>query len=134
MSVQQIEAAARAFADAFNGAQSPAVDVAAVAELLDEDLEVFDTVPYRLDGKRQFVEFLQGAVSGLASSTFGFRQLSCRVFNDTSGVANAYDSFTGVTKDGQVRIIHGRTTLVFVKRGSQWKIVSAHFSHLPHTP
>ena len=134
MSVQQIEAAARAFADAFNGAQSPAVDVAAVAELLDEDLEIFDTVPYRFDGKRQFVEFLQGAVSGLGSSTFGFRQLSCRVFNDTSGVANAYDSFTGVTKDGQVRIVHGRTTLVFAKRGSQWKIVSAHFSHLPHTP
>jgi ketosteroid isomerase-like protein len=134
MSAQQIEAAAQAFAGAFNGAESPAVDVAAVAELLDEDLEVFDTVPYRFDNKRQFVEFLRGAVSGLASSTFGFRQLSCRVFNDTSGVANAYDSFTGVTKDGQVRIVHGRTTLVFVKRGSHWKIVSAHFSHLPHTP
>ena len=132
MSAQQIEAAAQAFADAFNGAEGPAIDVAAVAELLDEDLELFDTVPYRFDNKRQFVAFLQGAASGLASSTFGFRQLSCRVFNDTSGVANAYDSFTGVTKDGQVRIVHGRTTLVFVKRGSHWKIVSAHFSHLPH--
>jgi ketosteroid isomerase-like protein len=75
MSAQQIEAAAQAFADAFNGAESPAVDVAAVAELLDEDLEVFDTVPYRFDNKRQFVEFLRGAASGLASSTFGFRQL-----------------------------------------------------------
>jgi len=132
MSVQQIEAAAQAFADAFNHSESPAIDVAAVAELLDEDLEVFDTVPYRFDNKKQFVNFLQGAASGLASSTFGFRQLSCRVFNDTSGIANAYDSFTGVTKAGQVLSVHGRTTLVFVKRGSQWKIVSAHFSHLPH--
>ena len=61
-----------------------------------------------------------------------FRQLSCRVFHDHTGIANAYDTFTGVTTDGQVRIVHGRTTLVFVKRGSQWKIVSAHFSHLPH--
>jgi hypothetical protein len=43
MSVQQIEAVAQAFADAFNHGESPAVDVAAVAELLDEDLEVFDT-------------------------------------------------------------------------------------------
>jgi ketosteroid isomerase-like protein len=134
MSVQQIEAAAQAFADAFNRSESPAVDIPALAELLDEDLEVFDTVPYRFDNKKQFVDFLQGAASGLASSTFGFRQLSCRVFNDISGTANAYDSFTGVTKDGQVRIVHGRTTLVFAKRGSQWKIVSAHFSHLPHTP
>ena len=132
MSVQQIEAAAQAFADAFNHSESPAIDVAAVAELLDEDLEVFDTVPYRFDTKQQFVNFLQGAASGLASSSFGFRQLSCRVFNDTSGIANAYDSFTGVTKAGQVQSVHGRTTLVFVKRGSQWKIVSAHFSHLPH--
>ena len=132
MSVQQLEAAAQAFADAFNHLESPAIDVAAVAELLDEDLEVFDTVPYRFDNKKQFVNFLQGAASGLASSSFSFRQLSCRVFNDTSGIANAYDSFTGVTKAGQVRTVHGRTTLVFVKRGSQWKIVSAHFSHLPH--
>ena len=132
MSVQQIEAAAQAFADAFNHLESPAIDVAAVAELLDEDLEVFDTVPYRFDNKKQFVNFLQGAASGLASSSFGFRQLSCRVFNDHTGIANAYDSFTGVTQDGHVRSAHGRTTLVFVKRGSQWKIVSAHFSALPH--
>jgi len=127
MSVQQIEAAAQAFADAFTR-----LDIPAAAEMLDDDLEVFDHVPYRFDNKKQFMNFLQGAVSGLASSSFGFRQLSCRVFNDNAGVANAYDSFTGVTKAGQVLSVHGRTTLVFVKRGSQWKIVSAHFSHLPH--
>src|SRR5215510_3879704 len=132
MSVQQIEAAAQAFADAFTRSESPAVDMAAVAELLDEELEVFDTVPYRFDNKQQFVNFLQGAVSGLASSSFGFRQLSCRVFNDNTGIANAYDTFTGVTKDGKVQILHGRTTLVFVKQGGQWKIVSCHFSPLPH--
>ena len=36
--------------------------------------------------------------------------------------------------DGKPMAIHGRSTLVFVKQGTQWKIVSAHFSHLPHTP
>ena len=127
MSVQQIETAAQAFCDAFNR-----LDMPAAAEMLDEDLEVFDHVPYRFDNKKQFVNFLQGAVSGLASSNFGFRQLSCRVFNDNTGIANAYDTFTGVTKDGKVQTLHGRTTLVFVKRGSQWKIVSCHFSPLPH--
>jgi uncharacterized protein (TIGR02246 family) len=127
MSVQQIEAAAQAFVEAFNR-----LDVPAVAEMLDEDLEVFDHVPYRFDNKKQFVNFLQGAVQGLTSSNFGFRQLSCRVFNDNAGIANAYDTFTGVTKDGKVQTLHGRTTLVFVKRGNQWKIVSCHFSPLPH--
>jgi ketosteroid isomerase-like protein len=127
MSVQQLEAAARAFVEAFNR-----LDIPAAAELLDEDLEVFDHVPYRFDNKKQFVDFLQGAVQGLAASNFGFRQLSCRVFNDNAGVANAYDTFTGVTKDGKVQTLHGRTTLVFVKRGAQWKIVSCHFSPLPH--
>ena len=127
MSVQQIEAAAQAFGDAFTR-----LDIPAAAEMLDDDLEVFDHVPYRFDNKKQFVDFLQGAVQGLASSSFSFRQLSCRMFNDNTGVANAYDTFTGVTKDGKVQTLHGRTTLVFVKRGSQWKIVSCHFSPLPH--
>jgi ketosteroid isomerase-like protein len=127
MSAQQIETAALAFADAFNR-----LDIPAAAEMLDDDLEVFDHVPYRFDSKKQFVNFLQGAIKGLASSDFSFRQLSCRMFNDNTGVANAYDSFTGVTKDDKVQTLHGRTTLVFVKRGSQWKIVSCHFSPLPH--
>jgi len=127
MSVQQIEAAAQAFGDAFTR-----LDIPAAAELLDDDLEVFDHVPYRFDNKKQFVNFLQGAVKGLASSDFSFRQLSCRMFNENTGIANAYDTFTGVTKDGTVQTLHGRTTLVFIKRGTQWKIVSCHFSPLPH--
>ncbi len=117
MSIQQIEAAAQAFCDTFNR-----LDVPAWAELLDDDLEVFDHVPYRFDNKKQFVNYIQGLASGLASGDFSFRQLSCRVFNDNIGIVNAYDTFTGVTKDGKVQTGHGRTTLVFVKRGSQWKI------------
>jgi hypothetical protein len=50
---------------------------------------------------------------------------------DTVGIVNAYDMFTGVTKDGKARCIHGRTTLVFFKQSGQWKIVSAHFSAMP---
>jgi ketosteroid isomerase-like protein len=37
-----------------------------------------------------------------------------------------------VTKDGTALTLHGRTILVFAKQGGQWKIVSAHFSPLPH--
>jgi hypothetical protein len=41
--------------------------------------------------------------------------------------------FMGATKDGKALTIHGRTTLVFVKQGGSWKIVSCHFSAMPQT-
>ena len=79
MSVNEIQALAQKFADAFDRR-----DIKTVLDILSDDVEVFDTVPYRFDGKP-------------------------------------------IAADG-------RTTLVFVKQGTQWKIVSAHFSHMPHTP
>ena len=127
MSAQEIQILAQQFVDAFNNK-----NLKAALDMLSDDLEVFDHVPYRFDNKAQFATFLAGAVEGIASMNFGFRQPSCRVFNDNTGIMNAYDTFTGVTKDGKVQTIHGRTTLVFVKQGGQWKIVSAHFSPLPH--
>jgi uncharacterized protein (TIGR02246 family) len=127
MSVQEIESLAHQFAEAFNKK-----DLRKALEMLSDDLEVFDHVPYRFDNKEQFGQFLAGALEGLSTLNFGFRQPSCRVFNDDTGIFNAYDTFTGVTKDGKVQTIHGRTTLVFVKQKGQWKIVNAHFSPLPH--
>ena len=129
MSAQEIQALAQQFAEAFNNK-----DIKAVLNMLSKDLEVFDHVPYRFDNKAQFASFLTGAVEGVASMSFGFRQPSCRVYNDTVGIVNAYDMFMGATKDGKALTIHGRTTLVFVKQSGQWKIVSCHFSALPHTP
>ena len=126
MNVQELQSLAQQFCDAFNKK-----DLKAALNMLSDDLEVFDHVPYRFDNKEQFAQFLAGAIEGVASMNFGFRQMSCRIFNDNAGVVNAYDTFTGVTKDGKVQTLHGRTTLVFVKQGGQWKIVSAHFSPLP---
>src|SRR5215469_8077184 len=127
MSTQEIESLAQQFADAFNKK-----DLRKGLEMLSDDLEVFDHVPYRFDSKDQFAQFLSSALEGIASLNFGFRQSSCRVFNDDVGIFNAYDTFTGVGKDGKAQTIHGRTTLVFVKQKGQWKIVSAHFSPLPN--
>ena len=126
MSAQEIETLTREFFDTF--ARN---DLAATANMLSDDLEVIDHVPYRFDTKQEFVEFLHGAMAGIESSTSAIRQLSCRVFNDSLAVANGYDTFSGVTKDGQVQNLNGRTTLVFAKQGGQWKIVSCHFSPLP---
>jgi ketosteroid isomerase-like protein len=88
-------------------------------------------VPYRFDGKPLSAKYVNEAVAGLASASFGFPQPSFRVHGDTPGIVNAYDMLMGVTKDGKARSIDGRTTLVFIKQSGQWKIVSAHFSAIP---
>lgn len=128
MSVSEIQALAQRFADAFDQR-----DMKGVLEMLSEDVEVFDHVPYRFDGKPLFAKYLNEAIEGIASMSFGFRQPSCRVYNDTLGIVNTYDMFMGATKDGKALTIHGRTTLVFVKQGGNWKIVSCHFSAMPQT-
>jgi uncharacterized protein (TIGR02246 family) len=129
MSVNEIQALAGRFADAFDKR-----DIKSVLEMLSEDVEVFDHVPYRFDGKPLFAKYLNEAIEGIGSMSFGFRQPSCRVYNDTVGIVNAYDMFIGTTRDGKAVTIHGRTTLVFVKQSGQWKIVSCHFSAMPQTP
>ena len=94
MSVNELQALTQKFADAFDQR-----DLQPVMEMLSEDVEVFDHVPYRFDGKPLFAKYLHEAVAGLVSASFGFRQPSCRVYGDTVGIVNAYDMFTGVTKD-----------------------------------
>jgi ketosteroid isomerase-like protein len=126
MSVKDLQALTQKFADAFDQR-----DVKTFLAMLSDEVEVFDHVPFRFDGKPLFAKYLNEVVEGLASSSFGFRQPSCRVYGDTVGIVNAHDMFTGVTKDGKIISIHGRTTLVFIKQSGQWKIVSAHFSAIP---
>ena len=126
MSVNELQALAKQFADAFDQR-----DLKTLLGMLSDDLEVFDHVPFRFDGKPLFAKYLNEVVEGLASASFGFRQPSCRVYSDTVGIVNAHDMFTGVTKDGKVLSIHGRTSLVFIKQSGQWKIMSAHFSAIP---
>ena len=126
MSVKELQALANQFADAFDQR-----DLKTLLGMLSDDLEVFDHVPFRFDGKPLFAKYLNEVVGGLASASFGLRQPSCRVYGDTVGIVNAHDMFTGVTKDGKIISIHGRTTLVFIKQSGQWKIVSAHFSAIP---
>jgi uncharacterized protein (TIGR02246 family) len=129
MSINEIQTLAQKFADGFDKN-----DMKAVIEMLADDIEVIDHVPYRFDSKQLFAKYLHEVFGGIVSTSFGFRQPSCRVYNDTVGIVNAYDQFMGMTKDGKALTLNGRTTLVFVKQSGQWKIVSAHFSHMPQTP
>jgi ketosteroid isomerase-like protein len=107
-------------------------DFAPFVNALDDDLEVFDHAPFLFDSKAAFVDYLQGSTAASQSTTFAFHQPSVRAVNDSTAVVNSYDRMAIVPKGGGVpRTLSGRTTLVMVKRGSQWKIVSAHFSPLP---
>jgi uncharacterized protein (TIGR02246 family) len=126
MSVNEIQTLAQRFADGFDKN-----DMNAVVEMLADEVEIIDHVPYRFDSKQLFAKYLKETFGAITSTSFGFRQPSCRVYNDTVGIVNAYDSFVGATKDGKALTLHGRTTLVFVKQSGQWKIVSAHFSAMP---
>jgi ketosteroid isomerase-like protein len=62
MSVNEIQALTQKFADAFDQR-----DLQPVMEMLSEDVEVFDHVPYRFDGKPLFAKYLHEAVAGLVS-------------------------------------------------------------------
>jgi ketosteroid isomerase-like protein len=107
-------------------------DLAPFAAALDDDLEVFDHVPYRFEDKGSFLAYLQSAMGGAESFTFAFHQPTCRAFNDDAAVVNAYDRAMTFPKGGGAPIVAcGRTTLVYVKKAGNWKIVSAHFSPLP---
>ena len=127
MSVKELQALTQQFADAFDQR-----DLKTFLEMLSDDVEVFDHVPYRFDGKALFAKYLNEVIASLASASFGFRQPSRRVYSDEVGIVNAHDMFMGVTKDGKTLSIRGRTTLDFLKQSGQWKIVSAaHSSAIP---
>lgn len=107
-------------------------DFAPFIAALDDDLEVFDHVAYRFERKDEFLGYLGSVMSGAESMTFAFHQPSCRIFNEDTAIVNAYDRGATMPKGGGAPIVVcGRTTLVLVKKGADWKIVSAHFSPLP---
>ena len=107
-------------------------DFAPFVNALDDEVEVFDHVAYLFEGKAKFLDYLQSAVAGAESTTFTFHQSSCRAVADNTVVINAYDRLATVPKGGGMAQVQcGRSTWVYVKKGRDWKIVSAQFSPLP---
>src|SRR6202166_801801 len=111
MSVKELQALTQKFADAFDQR-----DVQPILDMLSEDMEVFDHVPYRFDGKALFAKYLNEVIASLASASSGFRQPSCRMYSDDVSIVNAHDMFTGVTNDGKAPTSHGRTPFVLIKQ------------------
>ncbi|HJU10397.1 MAG TPA: nuclear transport factor 2 family protein [Candidatus Binataceae bacterium] len=107
-------------------------DFGPFANVLDDDVEVFDHVAYLFEGKGNFLQYLQSAVAGMEATTYTFHQSSYRAVTDTAVIVNAYDRLSSVLKNGGPATVQcGRATWVYAKKGKDWKIVSAHFSPLP---
>jgi ketosteroid isomerase-like protein len=107
-------------------------DFGPFAAALDDEVEVFDHVPYRFESKGEFLDYLGSITKGAESMTFAFHQPTCRTFNEDTAIVNAYDRAATIPKGGGMPVVAcGRTTLVMAKKGADWKIVSAHFSPLP---
>lgn len=99
---------------------------------LDDEVEVFDHVPYLFEGKGNFIAYLQSAVAGAESTTYTVHQSSYQTVTDSVVVVNAYDRLSTFLKGGGLPNVQcGRATWVYAKKGRDWKIVTAHFSPLP---
>jgi hypothetical protein len=68
MSVNELQSLTQQFADAFDQR-----DLKTFLAMLSDDVEVFDHVPYRFDGKALFAKYLNEVIASLASASFGFR-------------------------------------------------------------
>jgi ketosteroid isomerase-like protein len=107
-------------------------DFGAFVNVLDDDVQVFDHVAYLFEDKASFLEYLQGAVAGAESTTYNFHQSSYRAVTDSAVIVNAYDRLASIPKGGGLAKVQcGRATWVYMRKGKDWKIVSAHFSPLP---
>jgi len=74
MSVKELQALTQKFADAFDQR-----DLQPILDMLSEDVEVFDHVPYRFDGKALFAKYLNEVIASLASasSASGNHRVAC---------------------------------------------------------
>ncbi|TAM11588.1 MAG: DUF4440 domain-containing protein [Nevskiaceae bacterium] len=99
---------------------------------LDDNVEIFDHLPLRIDGKADFAFYLQSSSAGAESLSFVFHQPSIRGITENLVTINAYSRVITVPKNGNdTKVESVRTTLVFVKRDGNWKIVTAHISPFP---
>src|SRR5260370_42480630 len=101
MSVKELQALTQKFADGFDRR-----DLKPAIEMLAADVEAFEYVPYRFDGKQMLAKHVNEAYEGIVSASFGFRQPSFPGYGDTLGIIQPYASCCGHTKDTRVRLLY----------------------------
>lgn len=96
-----------------------------------DDVQAYAGVgsPLRFDDKQEWKGFIDGLAS-MASATYLARQPTYRAYNDDTVVVNGYFDFTVVDNNGIATTTSGRSSMVWVKAGGDWKVVNMHFSNL----
>ena len=113
MSVNELQALAQQFADAFDQR-----DLNPVMEMLSEDVEVFESAfPTGSTASRCLPSMSTRSLWASYRRASASDNHRFSVYGDTVGIVNAHGSFRGVTKNGKVLALYDRGTLVFVKQG-----------------
>ena len=124
---EDIEAATRAWAEAFNSR-----DPERVLALYDQEAVLWGTVSPTLrdtrDGLREYFKALPSQPQGRV--TFGEQRV--RVYGDTA-VSTGYYTFSNV-RDGQTLQFPARFSFTYRQRDGRWMIVDHHSSLVPKPP
>jgi ketosteroid isomerase-like protein len=86
--------------------------------------------PFAIDGKSARREALQAYFADLESLTFTHINPQCRVVGST-GVVWTHMATAAKPKDGPMRNLFSRLTLIFAKSEGKWLLVSVHGSLIP---
>ena len=106
----------------------------ALGAMYAEDAQLFAALsPFRADGRGAIQAFWAGFFQAFPTRRVVIRQDSTQ-FYGTTAVSAGYFTLTQVDRAGQARTAHGRYSLVRVKQGDRWLVVSHHTSLLPASP
>ncbi|WP_085315701.1 SgcJ/EcaC family oxidoreductase [Derxia lacustris] len=121
-------AAMQAWVDAFN-----ACDPAALAALYEQDAALWGTVaPQLIESPAGIRAYYERACAGEVKPKVAIAEESLRVYGDTAIDTGSY-AFA-LPRDGQMRVVPARFSLVFQRFGERWLIVDHHSSLLPPAP
>jgi uncharacterized protein (TIGR02246 family) len=90
---------------------------------------------FRIEGKAAIKDFFTTLFETYPTRHIAPRQGITRVYaNDSVVVTDGYAVITFTEKSGNASVIYTRTSLTWIKMGSEWKIVDQHVSQFRPSP
>ena len=115
---------------AFNGGNLEAF----MATWADNGVVTTALAPFRIEGKEAIQAYYAGLFETFPTRRFVPRQISVRIYGDTTAVTNQYYTLTLVDRAGKVGTSHGRFSNTYVRLGGRWLVVDQHTSPIPASP
>jgi ketosteroid isomerase-like protein len=105
-------------------------DAAFFSMMHDQGVVFSPSVPFAQNGKAAYEKYTRGVWAAVDSSTFVPVNPQFKVIGGT-GIAWGHYAIRMKPKDGGLRSMFGRYTVVFEKSGGKWLAVAAHYSAIP---